>query len=54
MRLDNLENPDNENVHGKVMDHAKLAKIQVMEFCDQSWNFTKFASELYQIFGCHH
>ena len=35
-----LENLENEDGHGKVMEHEKLAKV--MEFCDQSWNFTNF------------
>ena len=29
------------------MEHENWA--EVMEFCDQSWNFTNFASEMYQI-----
>ena len=33
-----LENLENENGDGKVI-----------EFCDQSWNFTNFASKFYQI-----
>ena len=36
------------------MAHEELAKrhgilLSVMEFCNQSWNFTNFARELYQI-----
>ena len=30
------------------MEHEELTK-KVVEFCDQSWNFTKFAPEFYQI-----
>ena len=43
-----LENLENEHGHGKVMEHGKNWP-KVMEFCDQSWNFTIFAPELYQI-----
>ena len=41
-RLNNLEN---ENGHGKVMEHEKLPKV--MEFCDHSWNFTNLVPELF-------
>ena len=29
---------ENENCHGKVMEHENWPKV--MEFCDRSWNFT--------------
>ena len=38
-----LENLENENGHGKVMEHEIFPKV--MKFCDQSWNFTNFASK---------
>ena len=31
-RLENLEIQENENGHGKVMEHIKMAKV--MEFCN--------------------
>ena len=34
-----LESLENKNGHGKVMEHAKLAK--------KSWNFTNFTPNLY-------
>ena len=34
-----LENLENENGHGKVMEHKTLVKG--VEFCYQSWNFTR-------------
>ena len=45
METGNLEN---ENGHGKVMEHEKLAKGHGICFY-QLWNFTNFAPELYQI-----
>ena len=38
---------ENENGHGKVMEHEKLNCV--IELRDQSWNSTNFAPELYQI-----
>ena len=43
-----LENLENENGHGKVMEHEKLAKSHE-QFSDQLWNFTNFALKLCQI-----
>ena len=42
-----LENLENENGHGKVMDRKNWPKV--MKFCAQSWNFTNFAPKLCQI-----
>ena len=42
-----LENLENESGHGKIMGHEIFFE-KVMEFCDQSWNFTYVAPEFYQ------
>ena len=39
------QRPENESAQGKVMEHENLTKV--MEFCDQSWNFTNFDPEFY-------
>ena len=46
-----VENLENKNDHRNVMDHDKLVKSHGI--CYQSWNFTNFAPELYQVFNHH-
>ena len=46
-RLENLEILKNENGRGKVMERENLQKV--IEFCDQSWNFTDFVTSFDEI-----
>ena len=49
---ENLENLENENCHGKVMECETLAKSHEISLSVMEFSFTNFVPKLFQILFC--